>query len=55
MVQKGERGSRRKRANMTDLEEYPKPPEEHAYELRMEKLLKRMLEEQEKKAKKNLS
>ncbi len=31
------------------LEEYPKPPEEHAYERRMEKKLKRMLTDEEKK------
>ncbi len=48
---------RRKRIEATAVEEYlkqlPSPPEEHAYELKMEKHLKRMLEEQEKKTKKN--
>jgi hypothetical protein len=40
-----------KKGGTTDMEEYlkelPPPPEEHAYELKMEKNLKRMLEEQE--------
>lgn len=49
-----------KKAQTKDIEEYLKqlspPPEEHTYELKMEKRLKRMLEEQEKKkAKKKLS
>jgi hypothetical protein len=42
-----------KNAGTTDTEAYlkqlPPPPEEHAHELKMEKLLKRMLKEQEKK------
>ena len=46
-----------KKVEAPDVEEYlqqlPVPPEEHAYELSMEKHLKRMLEEQEKKTKKN--
>jgi len=41
------------KAQTTDVEEYlkqlPAPPEEHAHELKMEKRLKRLLEEQEKK------
>lgn len=41
------------KAETTDIEEYlsqlPAPPEEHAHELKMEKRLKRLLEEQEKK------
>lgn len=41
------------KAETTDIEEYlrqlPVPPEEHAHELKMEKRLKRLLEEQEKK------
>ena len=49
----------KKKAEPTDIEEFlkqlPPPPEEHAYELKMEKRLKRMLEEQEKKAKENRS
>jgi hypothetical protein len=48
-----------KKAETTDTEAYLKqlpPPEEHAHELKMEKRLKRMLEEQEKKkGKKTLS
>ena len=42
-----------KKVETTDIEEYlkhlPPPPEEHAYELNMEKRLKRTLGEQEKK------
>ena len=46
-----------KKAEAADTEKYlkqlPPPPKEHAYELKMEKRLKHMLEEQEtKKAKK---
>lgn len=49
-----------KKAEITDIEEYlkqlPPTPEEHTHELKMEKRLKRMLEEEEKKkAKKNFS
>jgi len=44
---------RKPEAKTTDIEEYlkqlPPPPEEHAYELKMEKRLKRLIEEQEKK------
>jgi hypothetical protein len=52
MVQKGKRKS--KKGDKRDVEEYPEPPKEHAYELKMEKRLKRMLaeaEEQEAKKK----
>ena len=42
-----------KRVETTDIKQYlkqlPPPPEEHTYELKMEKRLKRMLEEHEKK------
>ncbi|MDH5782823.1 MAG: hypothetical protein OEZ35_04055 [Candidatus Bathyarchaeota archaeon] len=42
-----------KKVETTDIEEYlkqlPPPPEEHTYELKMEKRLKHMLEEQEKR------
>jgi hypothetical protein len=42
-----------KKAEINDTETYlkqlPSPPEEHAHELKMEKRLKRMLKEQEKK------
>ncbi len=42
-----------KKDKTADIEEYlkqlPPPPEEHAHELKMEKRLKRMLEEHEKK------
>ena len=44
-----------KKAEKTDIEEHlkqlPPPPGEHVYELKMEKRLKRMLEEQKKKKK----
>lgn len=43
----------------TNIEEYlkqlPIPPKEHTYELKMEKRLKRILKEQEKETRKNLS
>ena len=46
---------RRKRKPNTDLEDIlkqlPPPPLEHAYELKMEKRLKRLLEKKEEKAK----
>lgn len=54
MVQKDKRKS--KKSDKRDVEEYPEPPKEHAYELKMEKRLKRMLveaEEQEAKKKKS--
>ena len=53
MVQKGRREGKRKKTETTDIEEYlkqlPSPPEEHAYELKMEKDLKRLIEKQEEK------
>jgi len=46
------RQNKPKKVDTTDIEEYlkhlPPPPEEHAYELKMEKSLKRMLEKQKK-------
>jgi len=53
-VAKTERRQKKpKKAETTDIEEHLKelspPPEEHAYELKMEKRLKRMLEGREKK------
>ncbi len=54
MVQKGKRKRNSKKADKRDVEEYPEPPREHAYELKMEKRLKRMLanvEERETKKK----
>jgi hypothetical protein len=57
MIKKAKKQKKPKKVEATDVEEYlqqlPAPPEEHAYELRMEKHLKCMLEEQEKKTKKN--
>ena len=59
MAGKEKRQRKPKTVKTTDIEEYlkqlPPPPEEHTYELKMEKRLKRMLEEQEKKTKKNSS
>jgi len=60
MVKTEKRQKKPKKVETTDIEEYlkqlPPPPEEHAYELKMEKHLKHMLEEQEKKkTKKNPS
>jgi len=60
MAKTEKRQKKPKKAETKGTEEYlkqlPPPPEEHTYELKMEKLLKRMLKEQEKKkAKKNLS
>ena len=60
MAKTKKRQKQPKKAETMDLEEYlkqlPLHPEEHAYELKMEKRLKRMLEEEEKKkAKKNSS
>ena len=53
MVQKGRRRRKTKKAETTAIEEYlkqlPSPPEEHAYELKMEKYLKRLVEKEEKK------
>lgn len=46
---------RKKKKPNTDIKEilkqFPPPPLEHAYELKMEKRLKRMLEKKEEKAK----
>ncbi len=57
MIKKAKKQKKPKRAEATDLEEYlkqlPSPPEEHAYELKMEKRLKHMLRTLEKKPKKN--
>ncbi len=60
LVKTEKRQKKPKKVETTDIEEYlkqlPSPPKEHAYELKMEKRLKRMLEEQEKKkTKKNSS
>ena len=53
MVQKGVRRRKPKKAETTAIEEYlkqlPPAPEEHAYELKMEKHLKRLVEKKEKK------
>ena len=53
MVQKGKRRRKLKKAETTAIEEYlkqlPSPPEEHAYELKMEGYLKRLVEKEEKK------
>jgi hypothetical protein len=53
MVQKGIRRRKPKKAETTAIEGYlkrlPPPPEEHAYELKMEKRLKRLVEKEEKK------
>jgi len=53
MVQKGVRRRRPQKAETTTIKEYlkqlPPPPEEHAYELKMEKHLKRLVEKEEKK------
>jgi len=53
MAKTEERQKKPKKIEITDIEEYlkqlPLPPEEHTYELKMEKRLKHMLEEREKK------
>jgi len=53
MGQKGNRRIKPKKAETTAIEEYvkqlPSPPEEHAYELKMERRLKRLVEKEEKK------
>ena len=58
MAKTKKRQKKSKKGETTDIEEYlkqlPPPPEEHTHELKMEKRLKRILKEQEKKAKKNL-
>jgi len=49
---KRKRQKKLKKAKTTDIKEYlkqlPPPPKEHAYELKMEKRLKRMLKEEKK-------
>ncbi len=60
MAKTEKRQKKPKKTETMDIEEYlkqlPAPPEEHAHELKMERRLKLMLEEQEKKkARKNLS
>ena len=53
MAETEERQKKPKKAEKTDIIEYlkqlPPPPKEHTHELKMEKRLKRMLKEQEKK------
>jgi len=52
MAKTEKRQKKPKKGETTNIEEYlkklPLPPEEHTYELKMEKRLKRMLEEQKK-------
>ena len=59
MVRAEKRQKKPKKVETTDIEEHlkqlPPPPKEHAYELKMEIRLKRMLEEQDRKTKKNPS
>jgi hypothetical protein len=60
MIQKGIRQRKPKKAETTVIEGYlkqlPPPPEEHAYELKMERRLKRLVKKEEKKkAAKNFS
>jgi len=51
MIEK-EKRQKKSKDEAKDMDEYlkqlPSPPKEHAYELKMEKRLKRMLEEKEK-------
>jgi len=53
MVQKGKRQKKPKKAETPAIEEYlkqlPPPPKEHAYELKMERRLKRLVKKEEKK------
>jgi len=53
MIQKGKKRRKSKKAEATAIEEYlkqlPSPPEEHIYELKMERRLKRLVEKEEKK------
>jgi len=49
MAKRGKR--RRKPKKAENLEQFPLPPEEHTYELKMEKRVKRMLEKKEKATK----
>ncbi len=52
-IRKREKQKKPEKAEKTDMKEYlrklPIPPKEHLYEFKMEKRLKRMLKEQEKK------
>ena len=56
MAKTEKRQRKPKKVEATGIKEYlkqlPPPPKEHAYELKMEKRLKRVLEEEKKKAKK---
>ncbi len=51
MTRKMKGHKKQKKVRTTDVQEYlkrlPPPPEEHAYELKMEKRLKRMLEKKD--------
>jgi len=53
MVQKGVKRRKPRKAETTAIEGYlkqlPPPPKEHAYELKMEKRLKRLVKKEEKK------
>jgi len=53
MVQKGKRRIKPKKTETPAIKEYlkqlPPPPEEHTYELKMERRLKRLVEKEEKK------
>ncbi len=49
MVQKKEEITNGKKAGLREAEEYPEPLKEHAYELKIDKRQKRMLEELEEK------
>jgi len=55
MFEKEKRKKKLKKVKTADIETYlkklPPPPEEHTYELKMEKRLRRALEEQGKKTK----
>jgi len=58
MARTEKRQKKPKKPKTTDIEEYlkqlPPPPAEHTYELKMEKRLKRVLEEEEKKKAKKI-
>lgn len=53
MVRTEKKQKKPKKTETTNIKEYlkqlPPPPKEHTYELKMEKRLKRMLKEEEKK------
>ena len=55
MAKTEKRQRKPKKVETPDIKEYlkqlPPPPEEHAYELKMEKRLKRVIKEQEKRRK----